>query len=153
MELAALCLVGAWRLTFRDAATGQVVRRRRYTNVACVAGKAFIAAWLNVENPVHTLTNIYGAVGTGVTPPTSGDTQLGAELARVALGTNSRAANVVTLDFFFNTSQANGAWTEAGLFLAAGAGANNGNLLSHVAVSETKTASVTATLEFSLQIG
>lgn len=146
-------LRGIWRIRMHEAASGRTVSEREYRNVACVNGKAFIAGWLNVENPSHTLTNIYGAVGTSATVPASTDTQLGTELARVVLGTNSRAGNVVTLQFFYNTSQGNGTWTEAGLFLGASAGVNSGNLLSHVAVSETKTNLLTATLAFSVQIG
>lgn len=152
-EGATVRLSGIWRFQFRDAVTGAVVRRSVYRNVACVNGKNVIAAWLNLENPTHTLTSVYGAVGTGTAAPAAADTQLGAELARVVLGTSNRAANVVTMDFFYNTQQGNGLWTEAGLFLAANSSADNGNLLSHVAVSETKTNLVTATLEFSLQIG
>lgn len=146
-------LLGVWRVTMRDARSGRFLSRRRYENVACLNGKSFIAQWLNLENPAHTLANVYGAVGTSATAPAATDTRLGAELGRVVLGTNSRAANVVTMDFFFNTSQGNGTLAEAGLFLGATNAANSGNLLSHVAISENKTNLVTMTLEFSIQIG
>lgn len=153
MELGTLRLVGAWRVRTHDAATGRTRSDRTYRNVACINGKSFVAAWLNVENPAHSLTTIYGAAGTSGTAPAAGDSQLGAELARVVLGSNSRLANVVTMDFFFSTTQANATLTEAGLFLGANGGANSGSLLSHVAISETKTNVVTMTLEFSLSIG
>jgi hypothetical protein len=153
MVLDALYLTGTWRIRMHEAASGRLLSDRTYRNVICVNGKNYLAAWLNIETPAQTLTTIYGAVGTNVTAPASGDTQLGTELARVVLGSNSRFANVVTMDFFFNTGQGNGTWTEAGLFLGATAAANNGSLLSHVAVSETKTNLITATLEFSLQVG
>lgn len=148
-----LRLRGVWRVTMRDAGSGRIISRRRYSNVACVNGKSFIASWLNLEAPAHNSSNIYGAVGTSATAPAATDTQLGAELARVLLGANSRLTNVVTMDFFYNTSQGNGAWTEAGLFLGANSAANSGSLLSHVTVSENKTTLVTATLEFTIQIG
>lgn len=153
MSGATITLAGSWRLRCFDAVTGSLLRERTYRNTICGNGANFLASWLNLENPSHTATTIYGAVGTGAAAPTAGDTQLGAELARVVLATSSRLGNVVTLDFFFNTSQGNGAWAEAGLFLGASAAAGSGQLLSHVAVSETKTSSITATLEFSIQIG
>lgn len=149
----ALRLTGVWRVRRHDAASGLLLTERSYRNVICTPGKNYLAQWLNIETPAMTLTNIYGAVGTSVTAPASGDTTLGAELARVVLGSNSRLNNVVTLDFFFSTSEGNGTLTEAGCFLGATSAANNGNLLSHVTISETKTTSVTMTLEFSLQVG
>jgi len=136
-----------------DAASGRLVSAHEYHNIACANGKNFIASWLNVENPSHTLSNIYGAVGTSATAPASTDTQLGAELARVVLGTNSRSSNIVTFSFFFNTSSGNGTWAEAGLFLNATSATNNGSLLSHLAVSEAKTSLVTATLQIAISIG
>ncbi|MCL4541592.1 MAG: hypothetical protein M1396_04555 [Chloroflexi bacterium] len=69
------------------------------------------------------------------------------------LGISSRATNTVLFDFFFTAGEANGTLTEAGCFLEASSTANSGQLLSHVVISETKTASVTMTLEFSIQVG
>jgi hypothetical protein len=136
-----------------DAASGLLISRRRYTNVACQNGKAFLASLLNIENPAYTIANVYGAVGTSGAAVASTDVQLGAEFARAVLGSNSRSANVVTFQFFFNTSQGNGTWAEAGCFLGASGTANSGSLLSHVLLSEVKTNTVTATLNFALQIG
>lgn len=145
-------LWGVWRVLYGDRP-----RRQRpggtYRNVICLNGKNYLAALLNLEAPALSSATIYGAVGTGTATPQSTDTALATELARVALATNSRLGNVVTLDFYFNTSQGNGSLTEAGLFLGAGNGAGSGSLLSHVAISESKTSVVTMTLEFSIQIG
>ena len=152
MVVSVIALRGLWRVTYRDVASGRGWDGGRYANVVCLNGKSFLASWLNIENPVHSRTNVYGAVGTSATPPGSGDTVLGSELARVVLATSSRLGNVVTLDFFFNSGQGNGTLTEAGLFLGAGSSGGSGNLLSHVAISENKTSAVTMTLEFSLQI-
>jgi hypothetical protein len=146
-------LRGIWQVYYRDIATGRMWPGGRYENVVCVNGKAFLAAWLNLENPVHSRTTVYGAVGTSATAPSGGDTGLGSELARVVLATSSRLSNLVTLDFFFGSGQGNGTLTEAGLFLGANGDAGSGSLLSHVAISENKTSSVTMTLEFSVQVG
>lgn len=148
-----ISLHGVWRVRYRDVASGRGWAGGTYANVVCLNGKGFLAAWLNLEDPLHTRSNVYGAVGTSTTPPASGDSALGSELARVVLATSSRLANVVTLDFFFGSGQANGTLAEAGLFLGAGSGSGSGNLLSHVAISENKTSAVTMTLEFSLQVG
>ncbi len=148
-------LMGVWRVRYRDPVTGRMWDGGTYRNVICFNGKALIAEWLNGENPA--LGPIYGAVGTGTAAPASTDAQLQAEIARVALASSSRNTSVnnsvVLFDFFFTTGQANAMLTEAGLFLAASSAANAGALLSHVAISETKTSSVTMTLEFSIQIG
>ena len=149
----AIRLTGIWTARMFDARSGRLVSEREYHNTICVNGKAFIASWLNIENPAHNLTNIYGAVGTSATAPASSDTQLGAELARVILGTNSRASNVVTMSFFWPTSAGNGTWAEAGLFLGATSAANNGSLLSHTVVSEVKTSALTAVLACQISIG
>ena len=148
-----LALRGRWRVYYREPATGREWAGGHYANVACVNGKNFLASWLNLENPTQSRSTIYGAVGTSTVAPSSGDSGLGSELARVVLATSSRLGNVVTLDFFFASGQGNGTLAEAGLFLGATSGAGSGNLLSHVAISENKTSAVTMTLEFSLQIG
>ena len=145
-----LALVGVWRIRMRDAHTGRLLSDRTYRNTICANGKVYIAQWLNGE---LTALSMYGAVGTSGTAPTSADTQLGAELARVALASTSRSTNVATIDFFYTTSQGNGTWAEAGLFLGATGTANSGSMLSHVLCSEVKTSSITATLEFAIQIG
>jgi hypothetical protein len=146
-------VTGIWTTRMFDARSGRLVSEHQYRNTICVNGKAYIAQWLNVETPAQTLANIYGAVGTSAVAPAAADTQLGTELARVLLGTNSRAANAVTMSFFFSTSQANGTWTEAGLFLGATSAVNNGSLLSHTVVSEVKTNLLTAVLACQISIG
>ncbi len=152
-----LGLTGIWRVRYQDPGGSRSAGRDRtweggtYRNVICNSGKALIAAWLNGENPA--LGSIYGAVGTGTAAPASTDIQLQTEIARVALAVSSRNVSTVLFDFFFTTGEANVALTEAGLFLAASSAANAGALLSHVAISENKTSSVTMTLEFSIQVG
>ena len=146
-------LSGIWTARMFDARSGQLVSEREYHNTICVNGKAYIAQWLNVETPAQSLTNIYGEVGTSAVAPTSADTQLGAALDRVVLGTNSRSANVVTMSFFWPTSRGNGTWTEAGLFLGATGVLGSGSLLSHTVVSEVKTNLLTAILACAISIG
>ena len=142
---------GCYRFRYRDAATGATRVSGCYQNVVCLTGKALIAAWLNGEGAMP--TPLYGAVGTGSGTPGTGDSALFAELQRVALASSTRGSNVVTLDFFFSTGQANGTLTECGLFLAASAAANSGSLLSHALISEVKTSTETLTVEFTITVG
>ena len=144
-------LKGCYRFRYRDAASGATREGGRYENVVCLPGKALIAAWLNGESVVP--TPLYGAVGTGSGTPGAGDSALFAELQRVLLASSTRGSNVVTLDFFYSTSQANGTLTECGLFLAASATANSGSLLSHALISEVKTSTETLTVEFTITVG
>jgi hypothetical protein len=144
-------LRGCYRFRYYDLAMGRMVAGGTYENVVCQTGKVVLAQWLNGENPA--LGPIYGAVGTGTATTAATDIALGNELARVALASNIRSSNVVTMDFFFSSSQANGALTEAGLFLQASGGVNSGQLLSHVSISEQKTNTMTMTVEFQITIG
>jgi len=143
--------VGRYCFRYFDLRAEQVVEGGSYENVVCQNGKVVLARWLNGENP--SLGPVYGAVGTGVGTPAATDIALFSELARVLLASNTRSSNVVTMDFFFNSSQANGTLTEAGLFLQAGSAANSGQLLSHVLISESKTSTMTMTMEFQLTLG
>lgn len=61
------------------------------------------------------------AVGTGATAAAVGDTALGAESARVALTSKTRAGNVLTLVGDFAAGVATAALTEAGVFVGTGA--------------------------------
>jgi hypothetical protein len=138
-----------------DAATGELVSDHEYHNVICANGKAYIAAWLNQEAGYAANPTVYMPVGTSNVTPTSADTQLGSEPAgwRNPLAIGVRALNVLTWSVFYNTAQANGTWAEAGVFLGGSSTINSGSLLSHCLISEVKTSSITATVQFTLTIG
>ena len=148
-----LPLAGVHRFVFRDPDSGAITRERTYHNIICVNGKNFIAQFLNCEAVTLSTGTIFGAVGTSGTAPVVGDTQLGAEIARATVGSNSRSANVVVFDFFYTTAQGNGALAEFGVFLAGTSTANTGSLLSHVLISENKTSAETLTVESTITIG
>ena len=135
---------GRWSFRYCDATTGKERVGGVYENQICLTGCAVLAAFLNAESPA---LGLYGAVGTGTAIPVYGDTVLGAEYARVALGSSSRASNVTSLEFFFTTSQANTTITECGAFLTATSTVNSGQLLSHALISEVKNNTETMTIE------
>jgi hypothetical protein len=156
----ALPLRGRYTITRRDGATGRVISRNVYHNVICVNGKIYLAQLLNAE---VVTSPIWAAIGTGAGTPATGDSLLFAEViaanvGRVALASTQRSFAVLTWDFFWTTAQGqpgggSSVCTEAGVFLAGSIAINSGWLLSHVAISETKTVSETLTVEFTLTIG
>jgi len=130
----------------------------------CTAGVTQLAATVNwsmaqdqnvaMGSPLSTanLFPIYGAVGSSSTAPTSGDTQLGAETARVVVSEATSSGGVIILMFFYGTTGVGWTITEAGVFVSSGAsvagsGANTGLLLDHATFTAvTKTTAQTATL-------
>lgn len=62
------------------------------------------------------------AVGASSTAPAAGDTALGSELARVALGSGTASTNIVTYTATFPAGTGTGAIVEAGILNAASAG-------------------------------
>jgi hypothetical protein len=95
---------------------------REIKNLVVSAGKTFIAASMlkTTSNSPAAMTHM--AVGTSGTTAAAGDTALGGELARVALGSATSASNVVTYTAIFPAGTGTGALQEAGIFNASSAG-------------------------------
>lgn len=98
---------------------GAVKEEHNFTNLVVTTGKNFVASRM-----VGTTANVMShmAVGSSSTAPVAGDTTLGTELGRVALGSSSAAANVVTYTATFPAGTGTGAIVEAGIFNASSAG-------------------------------
>jgi hypothetical protein len=98
---------------------GKVKEEHNFTNLVVTTGKNFVASRM-----VGTAANVMShmAVGSSSTAPAAGDTTLGTELGRVALGSSSAAANVVTYTATFPAGTGTGAIVEAGIFNASSAG-------------------------------
>lgn len=102
----------------RRNAAGDLVEVRDLPNLVVTAGKNHIAARM-----VGTPTAMsHMALGSGTTPPAVGDTALGTELGRVALGSAGNAGNINTYSAVFGAGVATGAVTEAGIFNDVSAG-------------------------------
>jgi hypothetical protein len=149
----AVTLTGIWRFIKRDA-SGNVVSDHTYRNVVPTVGHAALAAQL-ANAGTYPVKATYIAVGSDATAPAAGDTTLGTEVARKAIAGASNTSNVATIDGFFNETEANAVLAEAGLFgdgsaIQATATADTGILYSHVAISETKSASETLTITFTM---
>lgn len=121
---------GVLSLELQDADSGLVVARRRAGNLIVTSGLNSLASALNwafIQNyntgwgspflsTSGNLGDVYGAVGTGTATPAAGQTALTAEVGRVILTTGTNSSNVLTYQFFFGTTAANGTISEAGVF-------------------------------------
>lgn len=119
---------------------GNIVEVKEYDNIVVNAFKNATAALLGNESGAFSGVINYGAVGTSSSSPAVTDTQLGTEIARaVVYGTPSRTANVVTIEFYFGPTEANGTLTEFGAFVDGTSTVNTGTMFDRVNISVTKT--------------
>jgi hypothetical protein len=101
---------------------GKLLSDETHDNLIVTTGKNWQAARQKTTGQPNELG--WMACGVSATAPATGDTVLGSELARVALGASGGAvsANVVTYQAAFTPGVGTGALTEIGLFNAASAG-------------------------------
>ena len=130
---------------------GKITRVKTYKNVFPNVAKAAVAAQL-AGDQTYDLGITYIAVGTGSGSFDGTETTMFTELARVANSVDGSAANVSTIQGFFNSATGNGVLTEGAAFgdgsaSQATASADTGVLFSHSSISETKTAGETLTLQ------
>ena len=91
---------------------GVLKQEKNIKNLVVTSGKEFIAAAM-----VGTPTQMsHMAVGSGTSAAAAGDTNLGSELGRVALTSDTSSGAVVTYVGDFPAGTGTGAVTEAGLF-------------------------------------
>ena len=90
-----------------------------------------IAAYTGTDP--YTLHITHGAIGTSATAPTTADTQLGAESARVSLTyAQDSSYNEAVMQFFFPDSVlANTTYYEFGVFVDGTTAPNSGQLFNH----------------------
>lgn len=137
--------------TIRDAKTGKIKRVYKHDNIIVTEGREVLARRLSGDT-TYTGEITYGALGTSTTPPANGDTQLGTETYRNATASATFSTNVAYIDFFYTAAEVNGTFKEFGNFIDGAAGANTGQLFSHVAVDWTKSAAETLTIACIYQI-
>ncbi len=142
-------------LTFRDARSGRITDRIRVHNLAVNTGLYSIAARLSgVDIPANVKGTItYCAVGTGTDAPAAGDTDLQTEHTRKQVSVRSVTDGVAKFRTFFNTSEANAALKEAGLFGDdATSAADSGTLFCRLAINKTKTSAETLTIDWEVSV-
>lgn len=106
-------VTGSLELVLRDK-DGIVKQHEKVNNLVVTTGKILIASRL-IAGTSASAYPFYMGVGTGTVDPTTGDTALGSQLARVS-STTSIVNNVITFSADFNAGTGTGALTEAGMF-------------------------------------
>lgn len=122
-------------------------------NLVTSAGRSLILTYIGNSGTTAAFAQQY-AVGTGAIAQVSpSDAALASELFRAAPSSYTVVGNQVTISTIFSTSQANGAWTNCGLF---GNGATSttgsGTLMTHLLCTYTKTSAVSVTSDYYLSL-
>jgi len=132
--------------------SARLVRTHHVHNLVVTTGLATLAAYIAGETTYSGGIN-YGALGSGSTAPVAGNTQLGTETFRKLYATRSRVGAVTTIEYFYNTSQANGTHNEFGCFIAGTGTANSGQLYNRLLTGGwTKTGTQTMTVSIQQNI-
>ena len=132
--------------TIRDAKTGKIKRVYKERNLVATAGRTVLAMILSNDLTYTGVIN-YGLLGTSTTAPANADTKLGTEAFRKAPSSNTNTANVANISFYYTAGDCNGTYKEFGTVIDGGAGADSGQLFSHVAVDWVKSAAETLTVD------
>jgi hypothetical protein len=145
-----LTINGKVRATLCDAKTGRITKRLPWHhNIIPTAGLAGLAGLMGGIGTAVT----YGAVGGGTSTPATGDTQMGSEIARKAIATASVNGTTVTIEFFFEAAEGNGAITQCALFGGtASATKDSGTLFEYANFANAFTKAATETLTVECQI-
>lgn len=116
-------------------------------NTVCNAGRTVILNWLGL---VAGQTGInYFAVGNGAGTVSSTDTTLFSEQFRKGVTSSAVTGNQVDVSTFFNSSEGNLTYTEAGIFgNGATATVNSGALFGHAPYAYTKNSSIALTNDY-----
>ena len=99
---------------------GELCDIRRFSNLIVTAGKNFLCTWLAASSQSNAFMP-GTAVGTGTNAPTTGDTTLQTEIARVA-NVASSSSNVFQTVASMGPGVGTGAITECGLFSSSTSG-------------------------------
>jgi hypothetical protein len=149
-----------WTFEVRDKKTGELKRTIKKANLVPTVGLEAIAAQFGNTGITKDIgDNLYIAVGSDSTAAAAGDTTLGTEVTRKAVGSrNDATSGVASIAVFFASGEATGTHREFGLFgdgktTTASTTPDSGVLYSrtivNVAVSASETITITVELTFS----
>lgn len=105
---------GELHIVLRDK-DGNIKQEEHVTNLVVTLGKGFIAARMK-DATIAAMG--WMAIGSGVVAAAVGDSALGTELGRVALGSTTVTGNQIAYQAYFPPGVGTGAITEAGLLNA-----------------------------------
>lgn len=145
-------VIGLYAFTVRDAISGNVLRKYGYCNIVPTVGRTMIANNLTSASPTHSMLITHCALGTNATAPANADTQLGTETYRNAIASLSNSNNIAYATGFFSAAETSGTYAEAGIFANGTGTVNSGVIISHVALSVTKSTSETLTLDWTFTL-
>jgi hypothetical protein len=123
-------------------------------NMLMNAGRNQILMFIGQLTAPGVFSQIF-SVGTGtIYAVQPSDTTISGELARIAPASFSIVGNTVTVTSTFSTSQANGSWTNAGLWGGGSATTTlgTGTLFTHLLCSFSKTSSSAITCDYSASL-
>lgn len=140
-----LTIKGVHTFTIRDAITHEIKRQETVENIIVTVGRAVLSRIL-AGVTTYTGEITYGALGSSTTAPTNADTQLGTETNRVATTSQTYVDNVAYISFFFPSGSLIN-YEEFGNFIDGTAVANSGQLFTHVAISGSKAANESLTID------
>ena len=145
-----------WNFVFQDTRNGNTRSETLYNKVPNVFLNAS-AQQITGENTYNIGQNLYIALGSNSTSPTSGDTALLTETIRKASSDTSVSGSVAYITVFFASGEATGTHSEFGLFgsgaaTLATASTNSGILYSRtvgsISVASYETLTITVEITF-----
>lgn len=135
-------IVGHWTFTYDD---GTIIEDK---NLITQSGLNWFASLF-----INETTNdvpFYIALGTGTTAAASTDVKLQSEVFRKLIASKSRQNNMVRLRMFLLQSEANGNWTEMGVFAAGTDNKDSGTMINHLVSPVSKAYNQLLTVECKL---
>jgi len=141
---------GHVKFTLRDIVTGKK-RVIEYDNLVTTVGRQMIADNLTNAAPDNTPRINWVSLGSGTTAPTNGDTALETFTYANAIASETNSANIAYFTGFFDATETDGTYKEAGLFADSTDG-TDGILFSHVAIDITKSVTETLTVDWTVTL-
>lgn len=122
-------------------------------NLVTSAGRTQLLTFAGASGTTAAFAKQY-AVGTGaIATVTAADTLLATELFRAAPASSTVVGTTVTITTNFTTGQANGTYTNAGIFGNTATGtANSGTLYTHILYSFTKTSAIAIANDYQISL-
>jgi len=108
-----------------------MVREHVVENLIVTVGRSVIAQRLANTTTYTGIIN-YGALGSGSTAVSNGQTQLATEVFRKVVASASYSTNIAFIDFFYSKADTNGTYNEFGTFIDGTGSANSGQMFTRV---------------------
>lgn len=138
------------RLAFLASIPGAIEKQIIFENITPIVGFEVLTKLLtgNLGSLVEGEVNVH-ALGSGVTPPADGDTELETETIRKLIASSTYDENKAFYTVVYETTEANGTHREMGLFINADDGIpDDGTLWDRSEINITKTSAQSLTIDY-----